>query len=408
MSLYMKLAWRNIFRNKRRTIIASVAIGLGLASLIYFDALVIGMEENMVKSATESFMGEGQIHHAKFREGYEVENTIHNADSIISSLRRESIVRNFSERTIAFSMITSPANVSAVSMVGIDPDREKYMSQIDDAIVEGAYFESDDRHDIVIGSKLAEILEVELGDRIVLTSTQAETGDLSQEMFRISGIYHFNIDELDRSMAFIHLDKAQEMLGLDGRVHEIALKFTDPNLARDRDLPFWKKYSQNGNEAVGWTILLPQLDAALKLSQFSALLLGLILFGIISLGIINTLFMSLHERMFEFGVLRAVGTRPLAMGKLILYEGGSLALIAIILGTILGFIATYITIQIGIDYSGIEFAGATFKDLLYPVLTVMQFIKYPILVFILTIIIAAYPARYAAKMKPAEAMRKSF
>ncbi len=407
MWIFIKLAWRNIFRNKRRTVIAGTAIGIGLASLIFVDALVIGMEQNMVKSATASFLGEGQIHRKGYRQTQEVELTVNKLDTVVAELKNSDIVQHFTLRAMSFAMITSPANVNSINLVGINPATEKYLSQIDEAITQGTYFTGDDPRDIVIGSKLAEILEAGVGDRVVVTVAQAGSGELSQEMFRISGIFHFNIKEMDRGMAFVRLPKIQEMLALGNNVHEIALKFTDIKYGREKNLPFWSKFSRFGNEAVGWPVILPQLDAAFKLSEFSILLTGLILFGVVALGIVNTLFMSIHERMFEFGVLRAVGTRPLNVAALIIFEAGALAVISIFIGDIIGFVVTYITSVIGIDYTGIEFVGVTFRELLYPVLKWDQFILYPISVFLFTLVVGIYPAAYAAKMNPANAMRKS-
>jgi ABC-type antimicrobial peptide transport system permease subunit len=117
--------------------------------------------------------------------------------------------------------------------------------------------------------------------------------------------------------------------------------------------------------------------------------------------------MSLHERIFEFGVLRAVGTRPLGIAQLIIFEAGALAVLSIGLGIIMGFLITFITSKVGIDYTGIEFAGMTFRELLYPVLKIRQFLFYPFWVFVFTEIAGIYPAAYAAKMAPADAMRKS-
>jgi ABC-type lipoprotein release transport system permease subunit len=408
MWLYIKLAWRNIFRSKRRTIIAGIAIGIGLASMIFTDALVIGMQRNMINSATESFLGEGQIHGEKFRETLEIENTINNLDKTIASLKTDSLVKDFTVRTMSLGMISSPADVSAISLIGIEPSTEKNISQIDDVIVKGEYFADHNQRDIVIGAELAELLEVELGDRMVVTVAEAHTGDLSQEMFRISGIYYFNVEEMDKGMAFVHIDKAREMLGLENQAHEIAIHFYDRNLGRNINHPFWKKYSQSDNEAVGWAVLVPQLEAVFEFSQFSTYLVGLILFSVVALGIINTLFMSLHERMFEFGVMRAVGTRPLAVGRLIIFEAGSLAVISIILGSALGLISTAITAHYGINYAGIEFAGVTFRKLLYPELKVKHFILFPVLVFMLTLAVGLYPAFFAARMKPAKALRRSF
>ncbi len=408
MGIFMKLAWRNLFRNSRRTLLASLAIGIGLAALIFTDALIIGMEENMVRSATATFTGEGQIHRKGYLETREVEATINNVDSVSALLQREAIVEHFTRRTMTMGMITSPANVSSISIVGINPATERHLSRIDEAMQQGEYFTAENPRDIVIGRKLAEILEVDLGDRIVLTVSEAETGDLSQDMFRVSGMYQFGIREMDRGMAFIRIEKAQAMLGLEHGVHEIALDFTDAQYGRNEQSPFWEKYSQWGNEARGWIKVQPELAAYLELSQFSTYIVGIILFGVVALGIINTLFMSLHERMFEFGVLRAVGTRPFAMSRLIIFEAGALSILSIGVGIVLGFLITYITTLTGIDYTGLEFLGVTIQELIYPVMELQQFIEFPILVFLFTTIIGIYPAWHAARMQPAEALRRSF
>lgn len=407
MKLYLKLAVRNLFRNKRRTFITGSAIGIGLAALIWIDALIIGMEVNLIHSATASFLGDAQIHRDGFRETFEVERTIGNLDATLAKLDSEDIVEGYTQRVMTFAMITSPSNVSAISMIGIDPSTEIDLSQIDEAIMEGEYLDGSNPRDLLIGSKLAEILEVELGDRVVMTATEALTGDLAQEMFRISGIYRFHIAEMDKGMAFVNLDKAQEMLGLDHGIHEIAIKFTDSEFGRNKQIPFWSKLSTDGNEALGWADLLPQIAAAFELADFSTYLVGLILFGVVALGIINTLFMSLYERMYEFGVMRAVGTRPFAIGRLIIFEAGALAVVSSVIGVILGLAVSIISGYYGIDYTGIEYSGVTFREPLYPVMEFGQYVKFPFWVFVFTTLVSLYPATFAAKLTPAKAMRKS-
>lgn len=407
MRLYLRLAWRNVFRNKRRTFIAGSAIGIGLAALIFTDALMLGMERNMIRSATSSFLGEGQIHRKGFRDSYEADLTINRLDSVTTMLEEEPAVEHFTVRVLTQGMISSPANMRNVLVVGVNPKTEKFLSEIDDALVEGEYFPDGRDRAVEIGSDLAELLEVGLGDRIVITMSEAKSGDLSQEMFRVAGIYHFDVKELDRSTAFIRLDRARGMLGLPGQAHEIAIRFTDISYGESETLPFWDRYSRWGNEAISWIDIVPQLQVAMEMSQFSTWLVGLILFSVVALGIVNTLFMSLYERMFEFGVLRAVGTRPFALGRLVVFEAGALAVVSIVMGAVIGLIITLIAVEVGIDYSGIEFAGVTFRKLLYPVLTIDQFVRYPVLVFIITVVVGLYPAAYAAKMNAAEAMRKS-
>lgn len=407
MWFYLKLAWRNIFRNKRRTIIAGIAIGVGLASMIFTDALIIGMRDNMIGSVTGSYLGEAQIHRKDFRLTLEVEKTVNNLDEVVANLGKEEAVQHFTLRTSSFGMITSPANFSSVLCVGIVPATEKHLSQIDDAIREGNFFEGENERDIIIGSELAELLEVGLRDRVVITVSQAGTGDLSQEMFRISGIYQFNIKEMDSGFAFVRLSKSQEMLGIRNNVHEIAIKFKETKFALQDKSPFWKKYSMNDNEALSWTGIFPALKIVFGLVWVSITFLGAILFGIIAFGIINTLFMSIYERWFEFAVIRAVGTRPSGVRKLVIFEAGSLAALSIAMGVFLGFIITYIVTKTGIDYRGIEFAGATITEMLYPVFHLRQFIIYPLATFLFTLLIGLYPATVASRMLIANALRKS-
>src|SRR5512139_1894455 len=148
MSLYTKLAWRNIFRNKRRTYITGTAIAIGLAALIFLDALYLGMANNMIASATASFTGEGQIHARGFLDSQDANLTIAGLDNVEADLSRDPRVKAFTARTLSQGMITSTANVNAVLLVGVRPDTEKELSQVDDVISQGAFFNGDDPQNI--------------------------------------------------------------------------------------------------------------------------------------------------------------------------------------------------------------------------------------------------------------------
>jgi ABC-type lipoprotein release transport system permease subunit len=407
MLLQIKLAWRNIFRNKRRTLIASMVIGIGLVALIFMDALMNGMERSMIHSATQSFMGDAEIHRKGFQDTYDVEKTVNDLDTVVAGLENEAIVTHFAPRAISYAAISSPLDMSSVTMVGVDPETERLLSQIDDAITKGSYFDSSGMRNIVLGDKLAKTLQVDLGDRVVLTASQANANELAQELFRVSGVFHMGMDEFDKGMVFIRLKKAQEMLNLNGQVHEIALDFTNSNYGRDTTLAFWSKFSRHGNIAEGWAQLMPQLLTAFKLSTFSIFLTGLILFGVVALSIVNALFMSLYERMYEFGVMLAIGTRKGALMRMIIFEAGALAIVSAIAGIILGFIVNLVFAHIGIDFTGSEYSGVTFREPIRLVMKAGQFIFYPILVFLLTIFVSLYPALYAARLTPVKAMRKA-
>ncbi len=241
MSLYSRLAWRNIFRNKRRTYITGIAVAVGLAALMFLDALYIGMADNMIAAATASFTGEAQIHGRDFLLARDVNLTVAGSERLLADLRNDTLVQAFTPRTLSQGMVTSAANVNPVLLVGIRPDTERALSQMDDVIEAGDYFGGNDPQNIVIGRKLADLLEVGVGDRVVVTVSRAGSGELSQDLFRVSGIYRFNTDDLDDGLAFVRIEKAQDMLGLAGRVNEIALSFKDSRVSQDETDPFWTK-----------------------------------------------------------------------------------------------------------------------------------------------------------------------
>jgi len=408
MLILLKLAWRNVLRNKRRNFLAGIAIGIGLAALIFTDAMMIGMHQNMVASVTDTFLGHGQIHREGFRKTYEVEKTINNGMELAKKLEADPNMQGVSPRVLTFGMMTSPANASSIMMYGVDPEREKLVSKLADAITAGVYLAPNDTNKVLIGTQLAKTLEVEVGDRIVITVAQADTGELSQEMFRIGGIFTFGVREMDGQMAFVPLGSAQRMLTIGNRLHEIAFHFKDLHIANNAEDPFWAAYNDNGNETQPWKELVPGMKAVLEMTEYSSFIVAGILFMVVALGILNTLFMSLYERMFEFGVLRAIGTRPFRMALIILFEAGLLGMLSVIIGVSMGFALTYIFSIVGIDYTGIEFAGMTFQKAIYTVFDIKQYLTFPLSLLVFTMLIGIYPAVYAARLTPAKAMRRSF
>ena len=410
MWMIIRLAWRNIFRNKRRTLLSVLAIGVGLAAMMFADALIISLGETMVKSATENFSGNAQIHQAGFVKNLEVEKTIagNENNKILEELSHEPQLLSFAPRVLSYGMLTSTTDANNIVVYGIDPEKEKKLSKLSQVIINGSYLDINDGKKVMVGKKLAENLNIAVGDRVVITVARATIGDLSQEMFRVGGIFSFGIRELDENVAFITLPIAQKILNLGTNIHEIALDFNDLNLPAQKNFSFTTKYSINGNEVYGWNKMFKELAAVLQFTQFSLGILAFILFGIIAFGIMNTLFMSLYERMFEFGVLRAVGTRPYFVGRMIVYEAFILALISSIAGIMIGIIVILFFSKYGIDYRGVEYAHLVFKDKIYPHFRLMQFVLYPPCLIIFSTLVGLYPAWYAARIIPAQALRKKF
>lgn len=408
MLMILKLAWRNIFRNKRRTLLSVLAIGVGLAAMMFADALIVSLGDTMVRSATENFSGNAQIHQKDFVKNLEVEKVIANNENnkLLHELEAEKSLKSFTPRVLSYGMLTSTTDANNIVIYGIDPEREKGVSQISKFMIKGNYLNDVQDRKILIGKKLAENLNVGVGDRVVVTVAKSGGGDLSQEMFRVLGIFSFGAREMDENVAFLNLKEAQTILNLGGNIHEIALNFKDINLPAQKKFPFGTKYSQNDNVVYGWNKMFKELATILQFTQFSLGILAIILFGIIAFGIMNTLFMSLYERMFEFGVLRAVGTRPSVVAKMIISEAFMLALISSIVGVIIGVILIYFFSRYGIDYRGVEYAHVVFKDKIYPHFRLIQFVLYPPCLIIFATLVGIYPAIYAAKITPAKALRK--
>jgi ABC-type lipoprotein release transport system permease subunit len=406
MHFYLKLAWRNIFRNRRRTFLTGLIIGIGLAAMIFVDSYIIGMKDNMISSATSSFLGHAQIHRRGFQDSLDAETTISRVDRIAEQLRSDPHVEAFSERTLTYGTISAPADIASVVIYGIAPDREKPMSKVDESMIEGSYLEASANGDALIGDELAGRLEAEVGDRIVLTVSKAGSGELSQTLFRVGGIFRMHIEEMDAQTVFIPLKSAQEMLGIDRGVHEIAVRFVRSSYAAEQGEQFTAAYSRFGNAAQTWQELVPQIKYVLDMTNISILITVILVFAMIVFGIINTMFMALYERTFEFGVLRAVGTRPTRLRNLIIFEAGSLAVYAIGLGMILGAAVTLISSFTGLDLTGVEFAGTTFTSRIYPAFTLRQFTIYPLLVFVFTCVVSLYPAGHASSMSVARALQR--
>jgi ABC-type lipoprotein release transport system permease subunit len=407
MSYYLKLAWRNIFRNRRRTFLTGLIIGVGLAAIIFTDAYIIGMKQNMVSSATSSFLGHAQIHRAGFQDSLDPEMTISQAARVIQQLARDPQVAAFSERTVAYGTVSAPADIVSAVIYGIDPETEPVLSKLDESMIRGSYLEAGQNGNALIGQKLAEKLEAQVGDRIVLTVSKAGSGELSQSLFRVGGVFRMNIEELDSSAVFIPLRAAQGMLGIGSNIHEIAVRFRLDEYAVEGQKQFSQSYSRFGNVAETWPQLVPQLKYVLDMTNISIAVTVILVFAMIVFGIINTMFMALYERTFEFGVLRAVGTRPGRLRNLIVIEAGSLAVYAVVLGMVLGALVNLIGSITGLDLTGVELAGTTFTSRIYPVFTLRQFTLYPILVFGFTLLVSLYPAGHAARMSVARALQRA-
>ncbi len=401
----IKFAWRNVWKNRRRTVITGLAVGLGLAALMFTEALMTGMSYHMIDQTTNAWMGDAQIHRNGFRETGRIALTVNEPDSITEMLRTDSIVDAFTLRIISPASLQSTMEMKPVTIIGIDPVTEPTVSMLETAIDSGCYF-SGDSTNLLIGYKLAEDLDAGIGDLIVITAAEADSG-LSSNLFFVTGICRFGSDDLDRYTAFIDINTAKTMLGLEGRFHEIAIRFPDSEMGMDESLPFWSRYSICGNKAQGWATLATQVTAMLNMTKMSIAITAVILFGLVVFGIVNSLFMSVYERMYEFGVMKAVGTRPGTVSVMVILEAFWLAVISMTIGSIMGLVIIWITWKTGIDFGNIEVSGVIFDSAIHPIPKWSSIWIYPLFTLLLTTAAGIYPGIHAARLNAAEAMRKS-
>ncbi len=404
--LSLKLAWRNLFRNTRRTVLTCILISSSLIVLILVDGIMIGMVDLMIGGITQTLEGEAQVNRKGFRDNLEAELYLDNPDEILATLEAAPGLSGYAPRVMVGSMIASPYNTTAGLIYGVDAESEVAVSKIKEAVYEGSYLTGKDR-EILIGIDMADLLEVELGDRIVITAAAVDTNEIMQELFRVSGFTEFGPDELDESFVFINLSQAQRLLGMENRLHQIAIRFENPEDPRNSDLPLFKKLSDGEVEALGWLDLQPGIGAMLEMTRYATAIVGVVLFLLASLGVINSMFMSIYERIYEFGVAKAIGTTPLQIIFLVLFEALFLALISCVFGIVLGYLFSTYFAEYGVPMGEFEFSGVVMDGNIYTVLAWYQFVTFPIYVTLLTLIAAIYPAVFASRIVPTQALQRA-
>jgi len=404
--MLLKLAWRNLWRNRTRTWLSALVIAIGLVAMIFMDTMMVGMNTNMVKNATDSLMGHAQMHALGFRDEQDVKLTINDLDQALLQLEKHPDLKARSLRIVTQSMLSSSGGGEPVFSLGVDPEEEQLLSKFDEAIIEGEYLDSVSGQKLILGWKLAEKLELGLGDRLVLTAADAESGEMVQELFRLSGIFKTGEEKMDASMVLVARKTLQSMLKLEGRIHQIALRYSKLTQDGTPVNTLKKPDDSSKNELLLWTELMPSLYMISQMTDLSMAIMGTILFLIIALGITNTLLMGLYERMFEFGVIKSIGTTPWQAARIMFFEAVCLGFVSIIVGLILALFVTALFANYGIDYIGIEFSGVTFQEKIYPSYKWSRLVLYPFMSLGFTILASLYPAFKLWKMLPVEALRK--
>ena len=408
MHILHKLAWRNLIRNPRRSLLTGLIISCSTAALIVTDAFILGFSDAATRSATQLFSGDAQIHHREYLAAQDEVFTIDPQSVLLQPLNQHPDIRAYSPRVLAFGMISSAADNRAAQIVGVDPEAERHVSKLAQGMIEGAFLDLDgSTQQMVIGHRLARRLDVGLGDRIVVSVHHQQRNEVEQALFRVSGVFNLNARPLDEELVVVLAPVLQQMQGIGTEVHQISILFHEPTLARDLTAPIWSALSDDQVVIQSWLVFMPQLAAMLDMLSVSLWIIGGLLFILAALGVVNGIFMSIYERLWELGVLIAIGTRRRRIVAMVLLENLWLAVVAITVGLCLGALATLMLAWLGIDYGTLEIADVAVAEQIRPRMSVHQYLLYPPLILALSLLAASYPAVYAARLMPSRAMRKS-
>ncbi|MEZ4872771.1 MAG: FtsX-like permease family protein [Bdellovibrionales bacterium] len=403
MWMILKLGIRNVFRNKIRTLVTCSIMGLLLSSAMVMDGFWKGMLTNMVETLTESYMGHGQIHSKKYIESLESKFILEDPDLAVNWLEQTLNAKKWTGRVHLPAMATSSDGSENVAVIGIDAEREKGLSEFDDRIVEGEY--PSQPTDVLIGTDLKDRLNLNINDRMVITTHNVVTEETSQGLFRVKGVYHFGSKEMDLRTVLITISSAQELLGKSHGVHELAFQLDHLPIQKIKKLMPTTRRSPMGSANLG-TACSTNLGHHPTFDDFNVNFRGNT-FGTGRVDSFEYTFMSIYDRLFEFSVYQALGHKRKEIILMVIAEGIGLASLSVIIATIFTLVLGGMMAVWGVDYGGIEFGEMTFTRKIYYEFHWQQFVIYPLSFIIFTALVSFYPGWHASRLTLADTLKKS-
>ena len=399
------LAWKNIWRNRTRSLVVLGSVVLGIWVGTFMMAYAFGVIDQRLKDAVSDEISHFQAHHHDFSRDFEVKYLVENAEDLIHELDLDPNVVAASSRVVTHGVVASSKTSSGAKISGVDPVREQEVTKLADKIKDGTYF-SDTKNRTIIGKKLADKLGVRLRSKIVLTFQDAN-GDIASGAFRVAGIYETYNSGYDELNIFVRDKDLQDLLAIPNAYHEIAVLLHKADslemlLAHYRD-----KYHTVLFE--DWREIAPELGLMVdSFDQYMIIFLVIILLAI-SFGIINTMLMAVLERVREIGMLMAIGMNKPRLFGLIAIETIYLVIISAPIGMLLAYLTIQYTGATGIDLSSLydeSYASFGIKTIIYPKLIASYYWRILSLVVATAILASIYPAWTAIRLDPVQAMRK--
>lgn len=406
MRSFVKLAWRNMWRNWRRTAVALIAIVLGLILLLFFDGMITGSDQAIFGNTVRLYGGNIQLH----APGYRAKASrlpmypLDNADAVVQTASAQPQVVTAAKRINTAGIVTSAEGSFPVSITGLEPAVEAPVSIQAENISRGRYLSDDDGDAIVMGQGLADLLKVDVGDRVNLLG-RSKRGQMRQRTMTIVGIYDLGMREAEERLVFITLPEAQMLYNLRRQVTEITL--TLQNVGQEKAVLTQLQAALPGVEVDSWQTLKPEIKETMQTKQVFTSVIGVIVVLIASIGILNLMMMAVFERTREMGVLAALGMKGRQIMSLFLLEGTLIGVVGAVIGCALGGLLLGLIGQIGIGLSfasGMGEVGALMGDRLYPSVTLTGVIIRGVVVAFIAMLASLYPAWQASRKEPAEAL----
>jgi ABC-type lipoprotein release transport system permease subunit len=407
MGRLLKMAWRNVWRNRRRTVIAVIAIALGLALMLFFDGMLGGAKQAIYGNTVKLQGGNVQVHAPGYRERAKRLPLLPLADpdaAVRAALAQPQVVAA-SKRIETSGMISSREGTLPVIITGIEPEQEAAVSLVADNIDQGRYLASGDEDVLLVGQALAENLEVTVGDRVSMVG-RATHEQMRRRTMTIAGIYDIGIPDVEKRMAYVSLAEAQVLFDLRDQATEVAAYLE--SVGQEQSVVGSMQASLPGYEVDAWDTLDPSTKQTMEMEDQVMGIFGLIILLIAGVGILNLMLMAVFERTREIGLMAAMGLKRREIVILFLLEGILIGLLGALVGCALGGLVNTYYGTFGLEWAG---AAADYSELaallggrIYFSVGIDTLLTRALTVAIIAALASFYPAWQASKREPAEAL----
>jgi len=405
MQFYLRLAWRNVWRHKRRTIIIVLAMSLTLALMMFYDGLLTGFTDAIYGNAVKVLGGNIQVH----AEGYRVQANsnpllpLADPQAVVKAAEANSLTLAATQRITTGGLVTSREGAFAVGITGIEPEKEMAVNVIGQNVKEGRNLTSDDLDNILIGKGLADAMGVKVGDRVTLVG-RSQHEQMRQRTMTIVGIFDLGMVDIEKQTVYISLREAQALYDLE-RSTEVAI-FLE-RLGQESDVINAMKPGLPNYEIESFQANYPDLASAINTKGGVMNVFSVIIISIAGVGILNLLLMAVYERTREIGVLGAIGLKPNQISLLFVLEGIMIGLVGIAVGIVFGLALNGYLMKVGLDFG--DLSGATsymalMQSRAYPTWGVEKLLMRASIIAIISALAALIPAFEAGRREPAEAL----